>query len=212
MKRASAIAALQAVAGWIAFELALWIGAAAVRLTEKTLPAAVNLRGDPEDADFLGAVRSVLDLDLPLAPNTVSASASLAVLWLGPDEWLAVQHDATPGSEVQLAARLRDALAGRHASVVEVGEQYCCIAVAGEKARELIMKGCPLDLHPRAFGGVGHCAQSHLSKAAIILQQVSPGKDGEPAFELYVRRSFADYLWRWLEDAAREYGTAAGNP
>jgi sarcosine oxidase subunit gamma len=188
------------------------LGTAAVRLSEKILPAAVNLRGDPEDPDFLSAVRGVLDLDLPLAPNTVSTSAALAVLWLGPDEWLAVQHAATPVAEVQLAARLREALADRHASVVEVGEQYCCIAVAGERARELIMKGCPLDLHPRAFGGVGHCAQSHLSKSAIILNQVSPGGEGEPAFELYVRRSFADYLWRWLEDAAREYGTAAGKP
>ena len=28
----------------------------------------------------------------------------------------------------------------------------------------------------------------------------------EPAFDLYVLRSFADYLWAWLEDAAREYG------
>lgn len=180
------------------------VGAAAVRLSEKTLPAAVNLRGNPGDEAFLGALRGVLDTDLPLTPNTVATSATLAVLWLGPDEWLIVQHDAPPVAEVQLAARLREALAGQHASVVEVGEQYCCIAVTGEKARELIMKGCPLDLHPRAFGGVGHCAQSHLSKAAIILHQV----DDAPQFELYIRRSFADYLWRWLEDAAREYTVA----
>lgn len=180
------------------------VGAAAVRLSEKTLPAAVNLRGNPEDEAFLAAVRGVLQVHLPLEPNTVSTSAALAVLWLGPDEWLAVQHDAAPVAEVQLAGRLREALAGQHASVVEVGEQYCCVTVAGGKARDLIMKSCPLDLHPRVFGGVGHCAQSHLSKTAIILRQASE----EPAFELYVRRSFADYLWRWLEDAAREYTVA----
>jgi sarcosine oxidase subunit gamma len=29
-----------------------------------------------------------------------------------------------------------------------------------------------------------------------------------PAYDLYVHRSFADYLWRWLEDAAKEYGVA----
>jgi sarcosine oxidase subunit gamma len=27
-----------------------------------------------------------------------------------------------------------------------------------------------------------------------------------PSFDLYVGRSFADYLWIWLEDAGREYG------
>lgn len=179
-------------------------GAAGVLLAEKALPAAVNLRGKADDEGFTGALRGVLDLDLPTAPNTVVSSGAVSVLWLGPDEWLAVQHDVTPETETDLAGRLREALAGQHVSVVEVGEQYCCIAVAGEKAREVIVKGCPLDLHPRAFGGTGHCAQTHLSKAAILLHQV----DDAPRFHLYVRRSFADYLWRWLEDAGREYGVA----
>ena len=183
-------------------------GGAAVRLAEKTMPAAVNLRGDAKDTAFAEAVRQAIGLDLPTAPNTVTTGDSLALLWLGPDEWLLVQHDAAPDAEAQQAARLRDAVGGQHASVVEVGEQYCCISVAGAKARDVIMKGCPLDLHPRAFGGVGHCAQSHLAKAAIILHQVNGDADGGPAFDLYVRRSFADYLWRWLEDAAGEYGVA----
>ena len=56
--------------------------------------------------------------------------------------------------------------------------------------------------------GTGHCAQSHLAKAAITLHQTDDG----PAFDLYTRRSFADYLWRWLEDAAREYGLAIVRP
>ncbi len=29
-----------------------------------------------------------------------------------------------------------------------------------------------------------------------------------PIFEVYVLRSFAEYLWAWLEDAGREYGVA----
>jgi len=115
-----------------------------------------------------------------------------------------VQHDAAPGAEAQLAAKLRAALDGQHAAITEVGESLCCIAVAGPRARDLIAKGCPLDLHPRAFGGVRHCAQSHLAKAAVTLHQVGE----QPAYDLYVRRSFSDYLWRWLEDAAREYGVA----
>ena len=182
---------------------------AEVRLAEKLLPAAVNLRGDAGDAAFVEAVRQALDLDLPTAPNTVATKDGLAVLWLGPDEWLAVAHDAAPEGEAQLAAKLRGALGKLHAAVTEVGEQYVCVHVAGPKAREVIMKGCPLDLHPRAFGGApkdgeGHCAQSHLSKASVLLHQV----DETPGFDLYTRRSFADYFWRWLEDAGREYGAA----
>lgn len=179
-------------------------GAAAVRLHERILPVAVNLRGDAGDAAFVEVVRNALGLEPPSAPNTVAANENGALLWLGPDEWLAVQQGAAPGAEAQLADRLRGALGSLHAAVTEVGESLCCIAVAGPKARDLIAKGCPLDLHPRAFGGTGHCAQSHLAKAAITLHQTGD----EPSFDLYTRRSFADYLWRWLEDAAREYGVA----
>ncbi|NIO38860.1 MAG: hypothetical protein GTO41_00860, partial [Burkholderiales bacterium] len=32
--------------------------------------------------------------------------------------------------------------------------------------------------------------------------------DEAPSYDIYVHRSFADYLWRWLEDAAQEYGVA----
>ena len=89
----------------------------------------------------------------------------------------------------------------------------CCCRAAGDgatginadrtRARDLLAKGCSLDLHPRVFGR-GGCAQSHLAKAQVVLHQVSD----EPAFDLYVLRSFADYLWAWLEDAAGEYGLA----
>ena len=187
-------------------------GGAGVTLAEKTLPVAVNLRGKADDPAFVAAVRDALGLEPPTAQNTVAANDEIAMLWLGPDEWLAVRHDAAPGAEAQLAAKLRGALAndsgGQHAAVTEVGESLCCIAVAGPRARDLIAKGCPLDLHPRVFGGVTHCAQSHLAKAAVTLHQVGDA----PAYDLYTRRSFSDYLWRWLEDAGREYGLAVVRP
>jgi sarcosine oxidase subunit gamma len=56
--------------------------------------------------------------------------------------------------------------------------------------------------------GVDRCAQSHLAKAPILIRQV----DESPSFEIVVRRSFADYLWVWLEDAASEYQLAIEAP
>lgn len=192
-------------------------GGVSVRLAEKPLPAAVNLRGDAGDPAFVAAVREALGAEPPTVPNTVATAGSLALLWLGPDEWLAVEHGATPEAETMLASKLRGALAGQHAAVTEVGEQYVCLHIAGRHARDVIAKGCPLDLHPRVFGGVGHCAQSHLSKTSIILHQVGDpesglGGAGGGAYDLYTRRSFADYLWHWLESAAREYGLAVVAP
>ena len=65
------------------------------------------------------------------------------------------------------------------------------------------MKGCPLDVHAREFK-TGDCAQSALAKAIIILHQTGDA----PAYDIYIERSMADYIWTWLEDAAEEYGLA----
>ena len=51
---------------------------------------------------------------------------------------------------------------------------------------------------------IGQCAQSHLAKAPILLRRL----DRRSSFEIIVRRSFADYFWLWLEDAAAEYSLA----
>jgi sarcosine oxidase subunit gamma len=87
--------------------------------------------------------------------------------------------------------------------VVDVSDSRAVITLSGPRALDVLAKGCPLDLHPRVFSP-GRCAQSLLAKAHVLLHRV----DDAPTFEIYVHRSFADYLWTWLEDAAAEYGMA----
>jgi sarcosine oxidase subunit gamma len=65
------------------------------------------------------------------------------------------------------------------------------------------MRGVSLDLHPREFH-VGQCAQTGVSRANALLHLV----DDAPTFELYVLKSFSDYLWRWLEIVARDFNLA----
>ncbi len=174
-------------------------GDAGVVLCERRFVAKINLRGKPLKK-FLDAARKALGLTLPKKPNTTAAGKDLTALMLGPDEWLVV---GAPGREGEIAAGLRSALAGQHAAITDVTEGRTVIGLSGRNARDLLMKGCPLDVHRREFKP-GDCAQSVLAKAIIILHQTSDA----PAYDIYVERSFADYLWTWLEDAAEEYGLA----
>ncbi len=171
-------------------------GDAGVHLSERPARTQVNLRGDSADDAFNEAVTMVLGVGLPARPNTTAAGEGVTVLWLGPDEWLVV---AAP--DVDRLAALETALAGHGAAVTEVSESRAVIGLTGANAREVLMKGCALDLHPRAFRA-GRCAQTLLARAGVILHQTG----NEPAYDIYVARSFADYLWTWLEDAAGEYG------
>jgi len=176
---------------------------AGVLMGERPFRGLVNLRGPAGDEQFDKVVRGVLGFDLPTEPNTTSGQGDLRAFWLGPDEWWVV----TPGNGPAMEPKLRDALAGQKAAVTDVSESRTCIHVRGPRARDLLAKGCSLDLHPRVFSA-GRCAQSLCAKATITLHQVADDDDdsGGPAYDIYVLNSFAEYLWLWLEDAAREYG------
>lgn len=179
-----------------------------VAMAERPFLAQLNVRGNAADAAFIAAAKSALGVDLPLAANTVASKGKLDVLWLGPDEWLVVSAAGTDGfeSEGALADKLRKAFEGQFVSVTEVGEARTTITISGARARDVIAKGCPLDLHPDVFGA-GQCAQSHIARALTVLHCRGP-----ETVDIHVLRSFAEYLWTWLEDGAREYGLTVLEP
>jgi sarcosine oxidase subunit gamma len=181
-------------------------GHAGLWLAERRFLARLNLRGDPHNQSFMNAVAPVLDGFHPrVLPNTAARTARFDLLWLGPDEWLVVAKD---GAEADLEARLAAAVASHGGTVTDVSETRTTIVLSGPNARDVLAKGCPLDLHPRGFA-TGACAQSLVARVGVILHRTDSGAAGEHArFELHVLRSFADYLWRFLEDAGQEYGVA----
>jgi sarcosine oxidase subunit gamma len=173
-----------------------------VRLSERQDCAKIDLRGDPHDRAFMAAVGRVLDLLLPNEPCTSAAKGQIVALWLGPDQWLVTcpAHQA-PG----LIEALRAALADVHAAITDLTDGRVAFRLAGPSARDVLAKGTPLDLHPRAFPS-GSCAQSLLAKASVLIHLLDDDPARGPSFDVHVARSFAHYLWTWLEDAGREYG------
>jgi sarcosine oxidase subunit gamma len=168
------------------------------------VPAAAQLclRGDGSRA-FCAAVESVLGVAPPGQANTAASGGDgTRVLWLGPDEWLAVRDG---GDGVALAAALDEALSAEHALVTDVSHSRVVVALEGPRAREVLMKGCSLDLDPVAFRP-GRCAQTALARAHMLLHQVSDA----PGYHVYAHRSFADYVYAWLADAAAEYQGPVG--
>jgi sarcosine oxidase subunit gamma len=173
---------------------------AGVTLAELAPRGLIDLRGDPAAPAFRDAAQRVLGVVLPMTSNTAAASAGITAFWLGPDEWLvAAPFERAAG----LLSGLREVLAGQHHALVDLSHARTTLALAGPQARDVLAKGCPLDLHPRVFAP-GRCAQSHLAKAGVLIYQA----DDRPTFHLTVWRSYAEYVWLWLEDAAKEYGFA----
>jgi sarcosine oxidase subunit gamma len=116
-----------------------------------------------------------------------------AALWLGPDEWLVIEEgrDALPV-----------ALSGVKAfhSTVDVSHRNLGILVAGRGAAATLASGCPRDLSQAAFP-IGSCARTVLGKAEIVVWRT-----GEEAFRVECWRSFSDYVFIFLAEAARDAG------
>jgi sarcosine oxidase subunit gamma len=172
-----------------------------VHLRERRL-GKIELRGDPADRAFMAAVGRAIDLLLPTEPNTTAARGDLTALWLGPDAWLVT---CPPAALATTTDSLREALSDVHAAITNVSDGRVALRLAGPNARDVLAKGCPLDLHPRVFA-TGSCAQSLLAKASVLIHLLHDDAQRGPAFDVYVTRSFAHYLFTWLEDAGREYG------
>ena len=166
----------------------------APHIEEKAFNGYINLRGRAEHTGFIAACLKVLGVEVPTEANTVLDAGDNRIYWLGPDEWLIV---TPPGGQAALQAKLEKALDGVFSSVVDNSSGLTMIHVTGKHAADLLATDCPLDLHPRVFQA-GQCAQTRLAKAGMTL---SPLADGA-GFEVIIRRSFADYLLIWLQDAA----------
>jgi sarcosine oxidase subunit gamma len=167
-------------------------GARGVTLTELPFLTMVNVRVDPA-SEAAVRVGTALGAPLPRRCGDTTASGPRTVLWLGPGEWLVL-------SRSDEAPALRVALGPDPGSVVDVSANRTTLELSGPSARQVLEKGCPLDLHPRAFGP-GRAVSTTVGPVAVLLWQV----DDAPTYRLLPRSSFADYLGRWIVDAMSEF-------
>ncbi len=137
------------------------------------------------------AMKSALGLDLPKQPKASTGDMELGALWLGPDEWLVIDRKNS-----KFIDKLCKVL-GVTFSAVDISHRNTAIIVSGTKAVNTLNSGCPQDLSLEAFP-VGACSRTILGKAEIVLWRI-----GEEEFVVEVWRSFSDYVWKFLEDAAR---------
>jgi sarcosine oxidase subunit gamma len=178
-------------------------GERAVALREVPFLTAVSVRVEPGSPAWI-RLGERLGADLPQTCGQVSSAGPRTALWFGPDEWLVVAGDEDQRlAGAGLAAELHHALGGDPGSVVDVSANRTTLELSGPAARATLEKGCPIDLHPRSFGP-GTAVLTNVGPVPVVLWQT-----GANTYRLLPRSSFADYVTRWLLDAATEFAGPA---
>jgi heterotetrameric sarcosine oxidase gamma subunit len=129
-------------------------------------------------------------------PGRSAQGKGVTLHWCGAEQWYAVGEGYGEGA---LYRELKSKLAGL-ASCSDQSHGRVILTISGPRARNVLTKGTPVDLHPRAFGP-GHCAATQMAHVGVHLAQVGPDD-----FELSLFRGFSESFWEWLTEQAEEFG------
>ena len=169
-----------------------------VHFSERGLLGHLTLRCAPENTQQQTTVAQLLGTELPLDPLTSVQQDGLSVCWLAPDEWLIT----LPAEQAfALESAFHERMLG-HWALVNVSSGLTVYRLTGPHAVDVLKKSVPVDLHASAFP-VGKVVTTVFAKASATLLRVD-----DECWDVVVRRSFADYVWLWIQDASREFGFA----
>ena len=132
-----------------------------------------------------------LKVSLPSKPKTSASKGNRTAMWIGPDEWLVI--DAS--TEVKpILAKPNDT----NYSAADISHRNTAIEISGPGAENVLAAGCAQNMALDVFP-VGACSHTVYGKAEIVVWR----KD-ELTFHVECWRSFADYVWGFLVDAAKD--------
>lgn len=142
------------------------------------------------------AVRDAAGLEQPNGPKRTAADG-LTLIGIAPSQWLAIAEGQQGRA---LLSHLSEAVAGL-ASIVDQSDAKAILKLSGPRVRDVLAKGCSLDLHWRVFTPQD-AATTQIALIPCQLWQL----DEAPAFELAVPLSYARSFWSWLTASAAEFG------
>ena len=149
--------------------------------------------------EFISAVGKSLNMLLPTEANTSSQSEELTSLWLSPDEWMIYSN--APVDENTNNYETEELLNNNISklnlgAITDVTDQFVMINLKGNKIYELFQTGSPFNFNDFQ-NKKGAVTQTILNKIDIIVHN-----QDKNTLNLFVRRSFSQHLFSWMNDAA----------
>ena len=157
----------------------------------------LNLRG--KKREFFTIIGKHLDMILPTEANTSSSSSKLTSIWLSPDEWMVVSDEKTKKdtNNYDLEESLYNSISKTNlGAVVDVTDQFVMLELEGSKVYELFSSGSPFNFN-EFREKKGSSTQTLLNGIDVIILN-----KGINLVNLFVRRSFSEHLYSWINDSA----------
>lgn len=159
-------------------------------LQEKSFGHLV-IRASFDDEKLQTAIKSVIGLKFPAKALSSAANKDYQINWISADEVLLLVPEKT---EFDIETKLRELMKG-HFAIVNVTGGQTVLELSGEHAETILKKSSSYDIHPSNFP-IGKVVTTVFAKSQAVICRM-----GDDSFQLIVRRSFSDYIWKWIVDA-----------
>ena len=160
----------------------------------------INLRGNSKDKEFLSNIGSILEVVIPLEPNTKFQNKNFQIVWLSPNEWLInfFNNDIF----IETLIKFKNKLNPEKSSITDISENKTIIRVVGDKANQLLRKFMILDID-NILQNNSKVAQTIFVKIPILIIR-NHDHDEKKNYDIHVNRSHAAYLRDLLLDGCNQ--------
>ena len=163
-----------------------------LELTINEPKTKINLRGKKKD--FFTKAGKILSLILPVEANTSSSNEKFNALWLSPDEWL-IYFDDNDKNRIFLDL-YNEISKLNYGAITDVSNQWVCFNLKGDKIYDLLSAGSPFNFNEFKMNK-NKVTQTLLNHTDVTINQKQSNE-----IDLFVRRSFSEHLFSWMNDAA----------
>ena len=161
----------------------------------------LNLRGSQKDKEFLSNIGSILEVEIPVEPNTKIQNKNFQIVWLSPNEWLINFFNNDIFTETLI--RFKNKLNPEKSSITDISENKTIIRVVGDEVNQLLRKFMILDVD-NILQNNSKVAQTIFVKIPILIIR-NHDHDEKQNYDIHVNRSHTAYLRELLLDGCNQF-------
>ena len=141
----------------------------------------------------LGAIQ-IEGLGFPIENSKVESNKETRILWSAPRTWFIISK------KENIINNIKEKCTDENFAITDISHSRAVIQIKGLQAREILKKGCPLNINEFK---TNNCAGTAFHGISIVVALIDNNPD---AFNLLTLRSFGESFYHHITDAALEFG------
>ena len=141
----------------------------------------------------LGTIQ-IEGLGFPIENSKVESNKETRILWSAPRTWFVISK------KENIINNIKEKCTDENFAITDISHSRAVIQIKGLEAREILKKGCPLNINEFK---TNNCAGTVFHGISIVVDLIDNNPD---TFNLLTLRSFGESFYHHITDAALEFG------